>query len=143
MDKKKKSLVNINQFHVLLAHAHSSVLKATALQHGIQLIGELAPCSGCSMAKDIRALTPHHTTCNGSHGHSVHRHRGIIPRIFGRLVKCRHVRGQRFSLPAPVRDTGQERICHSRCGETFRGRHGSSASIQTRQRCQVHQLDVR
>ncbi|CAN0475145.1 unnamed protein product, partial [Ascophyllum nodosum] len=30
--------------------------------HGIQLEGELAPCSGCSMAKGIRASTPHHTT---------------------------------------------------------------------------------
>ena len=46
IDKNKKKGVDINHFHVSLADAHSSVLKATALQHGIQLVGELAPCSG-------------------------------------------------------------------------------------------------
>ena len=62
IDKNKKKVADINRFHVSLAHAHSSVSKATALQHGIQLVGELTPCSGCSMPKGIRALTPHHTT---------------------------------------------------------------------------------
>ena len=60
--KKKNRVVDINHFHVSLAHAHSNVLKATAQQDGIQLVGELAPCSGCSMAKGIRAPTPHRTT---------------------------------------------------------------------------------
>ena len=60
--KNKKRVIDINHYHVSLAHAHSSVLKATAQQHGIQLVGELAPCSGCSMAKGIRASTPHRTT---------------------------------------------------------------------------------
>ena len=59
---KKKRVLDINHFHVSLAHAHSSVLKATAQQYGIQLVGELAPCSGCSMPKGIRAPTPHRTT---------------------------------------------------------------------------------
>ena len=62
INKFKKRVIDINNFHVSLAHAHSSVLKATAQQHGIQLVGELAPCSGCSMAKGIRASTPHRTT---------------------------------------------------------------------------------
>ena len=62
VNNKKTTVVDINHFHVSLAHAHSSVLKATARQHGIQPVGELAPCSGCSMAKGIRASTPHHTT---------------------------------------------------------------------------------
>ena len=44
-EKKKKKVVNINHFHVSFAHAHSSVLKATAPQHDIQLVGELTPCS--------------------------------------------------------------------------------------------------
>ena len=61
-NKNKKRVIDINNFHVSLAHAHSSVLKATAQQHSIQLVGELAPCSGCSMAKGIRASTPHRTT---------------------------------------------------------------------------------
>ena len=58
---KTKIVLDINHFHVSLAHADSSVLKATAQQHGIQLVGKLAPCSGCSMAKGIRAPTPHRT----------------------------------------------------------------------------------
>ena len=63
VNNKKTTVVDINHFlHVSLAHAHSGVLKATARQHGIQLVGELAPCSGCLMAKGIRASTPHHTT---------------------------------------------------------------------------------
>ena len=62
VNKSKKNMVDINHFHVSLAHAHLSALKATALQHGFQLVGELAPCSGCSMAKGIRAPIPHHTT---------------------------------------------------------------------------------
>ena len=55
--KKKKKVVDINHFHLSLAHALSSVLKATARQHDIQLVGELAPYSGCSIAKGIRAST--------------------------------------------------------------------------------------
>ena len=62
LNKNEKRVLDINQFHVSLAHAHSSVLKATAQQHGIKLVRELAPCSGCSMAKGIRAPTSHRTT---------------------------------------------------------------------------------
>ena len=62
INKNKKRVIDINHYHVSLSHAHSSVLKATAQQHGIQLVGELAPCTGCSMAKGIRASTPHRTT---------------------------------------------------------------------------------
>ena len=61
-NKNKKRVLDINHFHVSLAHAHLSVLKATAQQHGIQLVGELARCSRCSMAKGIRAPTPQSTT---------------------------------------------------------------------------------
>ena len=62
LNENKKRVIDINYFHVSLAHAHSSVLKATAQKPGIQLVGELAPCSGCSMAKSIRAPTSHRTT---------------------------------------------------------------------------------
>ena len=48
--------------------------------------------------------SPHHVPGSGPNGHGAHRHRGAVPRITGRLARCRHVRGQRFSLPAPVRD---------------------------------------
>ena len=54
--------VEINHLHVSLAHAHASVLKATAKQHGIRLTGELVSCSACSRAKGHRAPTPHHAT---------------------------------------------------------------------------------
>ena len=129
--KKKKKVVDINHLHVFLAHADSSELKATALQHGMHLVRELTSYFGCSMAKGIHAPTPHQTTFRAAGPiDMVHIDTaGIIPGITGRLAICRHVRGQRFSLPAPVRGPGQERIYHSRCGKTFRRRHGSSASI--------------
>ena len=62
VNNNEKKVLDINHFHVSLAHAHPSVLKATAQQHGIQHVGELAPCLGCSMAKGIRAPTPYRTT---------------------------------------------------------------------------------
>ena len=86
---------------------------------------------------------PHHVPGSGSNGHGAHRHRGAVPEITERLAMCRHVRGQRFLLSAPVRDPGQERICHPRCGAALRGRHRSSASVSDGQRRRVHQLDVR
>ena len=54
--------VDINHLHVSLAHAHASVLKAIAKQHGICLTRELVSCSACSRAKGHRAPTPHHAT---------------------------------------------------------------------------------
>jgi len=59
---KHAKVIDINHFHVSLAHAHASVLKATAEQHGVRLTGELISCAACSMAKGNRAPTPHHTT---------------------------------------------------------------------------------
>ena len=43
---------------------------------------------------------PHHVPGSGSTGHGPYRHRGTVPGIIGRLALRRHVRGQRFSLPA-------------------------------------------
>ena len=62
INKNTKKVVDINHFHVSLAHAHLSVLEATTLQHGIHFVGELAPRSGCLIAKGIRSPTSHHTT---------------------------------------------------------------------------------
>ena len=59
---KRGKEVDINHLHVSLAHAHASVLKATAKQHGMCLTGELVSCSACSRAKGHRAPTPHHAT---------------------------------------------------------------------------------
>ena len=56
-------VVDIDHFHAPHDHVHLSVLKATAQQHKIRLIGEVAPCFGCSETKEIRAAaTPNHTT---------------------------------------------------------------------------------
>ena len=55
-------LVDINHFHVSLAHAHASVVIATTKQHEIRLTGELVSRSTCSRAKGNRAPTPHHAT---------------------------------------------------------------------------------
>ena len=59
---------------------------------------------------------PHHVPASGSTRHGPHRHHGAVPGSIGRLAIRRHIRGQRFPLPAPVRDPGQERIGHPRYG---------------------------
>ena len=64
---KRGKEVDIDHLHVSLAHAHASVLKATAKQHGIRLTGELVSCSACSRAKGHRAPTPHHATRRATH----------------------------------------------------------------------------
>ena len=112
--KIKKRVIDINHFHVSLAHAHSSVLKATAQQHGIQLVGELAPCSGCSIVKGIRAPTPHRTTSRAEapldlvHIDTA----GLFPESLG---GSRHVvmfvdSASRFQLPYGTRDKSASAI---------------------------------
>ena len=59
---KHGKAVNINHICTFLAHAHVSVLQASARQHGFRLIGELVSCSARSMAKGNRMPTAHHTT---------------------------------------------------------------------------------
>ena len=59
---KHGKVVDINHLHVSLAHAHASVLQATARQPGFRLTGKLVSCSSCLMAKGNRASTAHHTT---------------------------------------------------------------------------------
>ena len=129
--KKKKKVVDINHFRVSLAHAHSSVLKATAQQHGIQLEGKLAPCSGCFMAKGIRAPTPHRTTSRAAAPlNMVHIDTaGPFPESLGGSRYVVMFVEQRFPLPASVLDPEQERIGYPRCGAAVRRRHGSSTGI--------------
>ena len=59
---KHVKAVDVNYLHVTLAHAHSSMLQATARQHGFRLTGEPVSCSANSMAKRNQAPTAHHTT---------------------------------------------------------------------------------
>ena len=54
--------MGLNHLHVSLAHAHASVLKATAKQHGFRLTRKSVSCSASSRAKGYRAPTPHHAT---------------------------------------------------------------------------------
>ena len=74
---------------------------------------------------------PHHVPGSGSTGHGSHRHGGTVPEIIRRLALRRHVRGQRFPLSAPVRDPGEERIGHPRCGTYLRGRQGGPRAFRT------------
>ena len=61
-DMMKHGKVIDSHLHVSLAHAHASVLQATARQHGFRYTGQLVLCSACSRAKGNRAPTVHHTT---------------------------------------------------------------------------------
>lgn len=56
---KHDEVVEINNLHVFLAHAHANGLKETAKQRRIRLSGELVSCSACSRAKGQRAATSH------------------------------------------------------------------------------------
>ena len=57
-----KEVIDVNYFHVSLAHARSSVLKTTAKQHGIYLMRELAPVLNAQLRQGTCASNPHHTT---------------------------------------------------------------------------------
>ena len=125
--EKEYQVLYINHFHVSLAHAHSSVLKATAQQYGIQLVGELAPCSGCLMAKGIRAPTPHRTTSRAAAPLDlvhIDTTRPFPESLGGSRYVAMFV-DSAFPLSAPLRDTGQKRIGHPRSGAAIRCRHGS------------------
>ena len=53
--------VDINDFHVALAHAHEGALRKTAKRMGVTIEGKLHECKGCSMTKEIRMSTPSKT----------------------------------------------------------------------------------
>ena len=43
--------VDINVFHCVHGHANELLLRETAKSLGLELVGKLRPCTGCSMAK--------------------------------------------------------------------------------------------
>ena len=45
---------DINDLHASLGHEHEGILRETAKQMGIRLMGTLVPCSECAAAKGIR-----------------------------------------------------------------------------------------
>ena len=124
--------VDVNHLHVSLSHAHASVLKATAKQHGIRLTGELVSCSACSRAKGHRAPTPHHATRRATQPLGlVHIDTaGPYPTSLGVAVR-RDVRRQRFASTAAVRRAREERGRHSFCRETLRADMGVPRAFRT------------
>ena len=57
----KQQRIDINDLHVALAHSHAETLRETARQHGVEVVGELVPCAGCSEAKGRRMPVPRST----------------------------------------------------------------------------------
>ena len=50
----REAAVDINAYHCIHEHANEFLLWETARSLGVELIGELRPCTGCSMAKGYR-----------------------------------------------------------------------------------------
>ena len=50
--------IDINDLHVALAHPHAATLRESARQHGVEVVGELFSCAGCSEAKGRRMPVP-------------------------------------------------------------------------------------
>ena len=58
--RKRINEVDINHFNMFHAHANLGIFKLSQ-QHGIRLVGELAPCSRFSQKNRVRVATPYHT----------------------------------------------------------------------------------
>ena len=128
---KHGKVVDVNHIHVSLAHAHASVLQATARQHGFRLTGELVSCSSCSMAKGNRAPTVHHKAARAKRPMElVHIDTARpFPASLRGLRYVVYVRGQHLPPPASIRHPRQECGRHPRRCEAFYCRHGSSTSF--------------
>ncbi|CAB1112201.1 unnamed protein product [Ectocarpus sp. CCAP 1310/34] len=55
---KPTSTIDINLFHASTGHVNEFLMRETAKQQGVQLVGELQPCVGCIEAKGRRAPVP-------------------------------------------------------------------------------------
>ena len=53
--------VDINVFHCVHGHSNELLLRETAKSLGLELVGKLNPCTGCSMAKGYRKPIPNST----------------------------------------------------------------------------------
>ena len=128
---KHGKVVNINHLCVSLAHAHASVLQATARQHGFRLNEEPVSCSTCSRVKGNRAPTAYHTTARDKRPMElVHIDTtGPFPASHGGSLYVVIFCGQRLSPPASLQHPRQECGRHPRRREAFHCRHGSSTSF--------------
>ena len=129
--QKHDKEVDINHLHVSLAHAHTSILKATAKEHGIRLTGELVSCSACSRAKRVSSTysISRDEASDAAAGTCPHRHRWALPILLFGVAVCRDVRRQRFACTAAVWRARKERSRHSFCRETLRGRYKGPTRI--------------
>ena len=57
----KQQRIDITDLHVALAHPHAETLRETAREHGVEVVGELVPCAGCTEAKGRRMPVPRST----------------------------------------------------------------------------------
>ncbi|CAM9889479.1 unnamed protein product, partial [Sphacelaria rigidula] len=57
-----RNQVDMNLFHQSHGHLHEGLLRETAKQLGVTLVGKLHECKGCSMAKGLRKPIPTSTT---------------------------------------------------------------------------------
>ena len=53
--------MDVNEFHNIHAHSHEGLLRTTAKRLGIELVGGVHACTGCSMSKAITKGTSHET----------------------------------------------------------------------------------
>ena len=58
-----ETIVDIDVFHCVHGHANGLLilLRETAKSLGLELVGQLKPCTGCSMAKGYRKPIPNST----------------------------------------------------------------------------------
>ena len=58
--------VGINVFYCAHGHSNELLLRETAKSPGLELVGKLRPCTGCSMAKGYRKPIPNCTKLRGT-----------------------------------------------------------------------------
>ena len=51
---KHETKMDVYEFHNIYAHSHEGLLRTTAKRLGIELVGDMHACTGCSMSKGIR-----------------------------------------------------------------------------------------
>ncbi|CAB1107700.1 unnamed protein product [Ectocarpus sp. CCAP 1310/34] len=59
---KSTPTIDINLFHASTGHVNEFLMRETAKQQGVRLVGELQPCVGCVEAKGRRAPVPRRGT---------------------------------------------------------------------------------
>lgn len=58
--------IDISDVHVFFAHSNADILRETARQIGIKVLGELVSCAGCSVARGRRMVMPWTPECRST-----------------------------------------------------------------------------